>query len=125
MLIGIERIVQDLLALNYDGVERRTGSDQITYAVIPEFKIPAGSFDGRIIGLGIPVPADYPRSSGRSIHIKADPVLFPLGSVPGVRNVIASILGAEWQYWSFEFILSPANPTTDLMCKINAIFRSY
>jgi hypothetical protein len=125
MLIGIERMIQDLADLNYKNVEQRTGADNIAYAVIPDYKIPAGSFDGRVIDLGIPVPADYPRSSSRSIHVKADPVLFPLGSVPLVRNIVGSVLGAEWQYWSFEFILSPGNPTTDLMSKINAIFRKY
>ncbi len=125
MLIGIERMIQDLTDLNHKNVTQRKGTDNITYAVIPEFTVPAGSFEGRIISLGIPVPTDYPRSSGRSIHVKADPVLFPLGNVPLIRNVVGSVLGSEWQYWSFEFILLPANPTTDLMSKINAIFRKY
>jgi hypothetical protein len=124
MLIGIERLVYDLMLLGYSDVQQKVGAG-LHYAIIPGFIIPAGTFTGRIIGLGLPAPEDYPRSVGSSIQVKADPALFPMGRIIGVRNIQGSGLGADWQYWSFQFILPPANPTAELMAKINEIFRKY
>jgi hypothetical protein len=121
MNLGIERLMQDLRDLNYTSVQQVAAAG-MPYAVIPDFQIAAGAFDGRIIGLAIPCSNDYPRSGPASMHIKASPVLYAV-TIPGKVNIQASPLGGEWQYWSFRFILSPQNPTTELVAKINEIFR--
>ena len=119
MKIGIERLVQDLKDLGFDTVS----SDQaagINYAVIPNFEIPAGSFSGRVIGLAIPAPADYPRLPGACIHVNEH--LLPFGNTTE-RNITVSGRGAQWQYWSYSFRAKPDNPTGELMSQINEIFR--
>jgi hypothetical protein len=121
-MIGTERIVHDLSLIGYVEVEVREAAG-IKYAILSGFEIPAGSFAGRVIDLAIPVPNDYPRSVGASIHVKASPHLVPFGNTPGVRNVVESGLGCDWQYWSYCFILSAENPTIELISKINEIFR--
>jgi len=121
-MIGTERIVHDLSVMGYVEVEVREAAG-IKYAILSGFDIPAGSFAGRVIDLAIPVPNDYPRTVGASIHIKASPHLVPLGNIPGLRNVVESGLGGDWQYWSYSFILPAENPTIELLSKINEIFR--
>lgn len=121
MKIGIERLVQDLKDLGFDTVinDQVTGVD---YAVIPNFEIPAGSFSGRVIGLAIPAPADYPRLPGACIHVNGNPHLLPFGYT-AERNIVESGRGAQWQYWSYSFRAKPDNPTGELMSQINEIFR--
>jgi hypothetical protein len=121
MIVGVERLVQDLKELGFDNV-RKDQAAGVDYAVIPDFEIPAGSFSGRVIELAIPAPADYPRLPGASIHVKADPHLLPFGSTTE-RNIIESQRGAAWQYWSYSFRSKPANPTGELISQINEIFR--
>lgn len=123
MMTGINRLIHDLQEMEYKTISTLQGTDGFQYAVISGFEIPDGSFKGRIIDLAIPVPNDYPRSFGASIHLKADPHLVAFGSVPNVRNVIASCLGSEWQYWSYRFNLKENNPSSELITQINEIFR--
>ncbi|GAB3923494.1 E2/UBC family protein [Larkinella terrae] len=122
MNIGAQRLVQDLCDQGHEGMTILVDTNGMQYVMIPEFIIPAGSFAGRNINLAIPAPTDYPRSSIASIHIKALPHLATFGQT-GTRNVITSPLGSEWQYWSYQFQLSPNNPTSKLLAQINAIFR--
>jgi hypothetical protein len=121
MTFGIERLLTDLKGLGYSTVRQVTAGG-IHYAIIPDFQISGGSFHDRTIGLGIPSTGDYPRSVSASIHVNANPVLYAT-SIPGKVNIQASGLGGAWQYWSFQFKLSPQNPTSELMDKINEIFR--
>ena len=123
MKIGIARLVDDLSVMGYQNVETKVDTAGVSYAVLKEFEIPAGSFAGRVIDLAIPAPVDYPRSVAASIHIKASPLLTNQGQVAGIRNVCPSNLGGEWQYWSYQLIVPPANPTAELITKINDIFR--
>ena len=123
MKIGIERLISDLHENGYETATQAQAPDGTFYAVIPEFIIPGGSFADRVISLAIPAPANYPQGVGASIHIKALPVLSPVGSIPGKRNVIASSLGGEWQYWSYKFNLYQNNPTGELIAQINGIFN--
>lgn len=123
MIVGIDRLVQDLSEMGFKNISTRNDVNGISYAVIPDFMIPAGSHAGRVIDLAIPVPADYPRGVGASMHVKAEPHLFPFGNIPNVRNVVNSGLGAEWQYWSYQFQVRPTNPTVELISQINEIFR--
>ena len=122
MKIGIARLLEDLSLQGFENVTQMDMSG-ISYAVIPKFLIPAGSNADRVISLAIPAPADYPRSVGASMHVKTDPHLFPFGNVPNVRNVIVSPLGAEWQYWSYQFQSRSVNPSFQLITQINEIFR--
>lgn len=123
MNVGIGKLIDDLTELDYQNVSVKQDSQGIQYAVISGFEIPAGTFAGRKIDLAIPAPADYPRSFGASVHIKSDPHLVPFEHIPNVRNVVASNLGSEWQYWSYRFNVGTISPTTELISQINEIFR--
>lgn len=128
-LIGINRLVQDLCDRGYPQVSVQAATD-FSYAVIPGFIIPAGSFAGRVIDLAIPATTDYPRSFPASMHIRATPHLVPFGSLPNglgglKRNVIPSSLGADWQYWSYRFDNQHlVNPTGEILSQINECFRA-
>lgn len=121
-MIGIERLVHDLREQGYEHVQTLSDGQGTAYAVLPNFEIPAGSFAGRVIDLAIPAPADYPRVLHSSIQLRATPHLVPFANT-GTRNAIESPLGPDWQYWSYQFINRPANPTAELMTQINAVFR--
>ncbi|RYE27486.1 MAG: hypothetical protein EOP45_01060 [Sphingobacteriaceae bacterium] len=123
MTYGIVRLIEDLKILGFDEVTVIQDSGNTSYALIPNFEILTGNFAGRIIDLAIPAPPQYPQMFGASIHVRATPHLVPFGPVPNLRNVIASNLGAAWQYWSYCFNISPVNPTSELISQINEIFR--
>lgn len=119
---GIERFLQDMAEIDYSP-EKQVGGDGQIYAVFRKFEIQTGRFQGRIIDLGIPVPNDYPRLIGPSIHIKAVPQLIEYSNIPNVINVITSHLGAEWRYWSFSLRIFPENTAQNLMSQIHGIFQ--
>lgn len=122
-LYGIERFLSDLVELEYSAVSV-IGTDKLNYAIIPNYEVPVGRFQGRIIDLGIPVPNDYPRLVGASMHIKATPQLLDYSdTVPNVRNIIASQLGSDWRYWSFRFDAVPENTAYNLILQINGVFQ--
>lgn len=119
---GIDKLVEELNLLGFNA-EKATGSDNQNYAIIKSFEISLGRFQGRIIDLGVPVPNDYPRLIGSSIHIKANPQLLEQkDSISGVRNIIESKLGTEWKYWSFRLNIVPENPAQNIINQINGIF---
>lgn len=122
MTFGVNRLVEDLKSLGFNHVsviKDNTG----TYALIPNFEIPVGSFAGRAIDLAIPAPDQYPQQFGASIHIRSLPHLVEFGFIPNVRNVIQSNLGNDWQYWSYQFNVGPLNPTSEFISQINGIFK--
>jgi hypothetical protein len=122
MSYGIERFLQDMVGIGYSPEKQVDGNSQ-NFAVFREFEIQTGRFQGRIIDLGIPVPNDYPRLIGPSIHIKADPQLIEYSNIQGVINVIQSPLGTEWRYWSFSLRINPENTAQNLMSQIHGIFQ--
>lgn len=128
MSVGINLLIQELQNLGYSNVHVAVDSTGLSYAVLPNFKIPAGTFAGREIELAIPAPQDYPRSVGASMHILADPPLAPKGNiiVGGVtkRNIIDSNLGVQWQYWSYQFKARPSSPALELISQIHGIFQA-
>ena len=122
---GLERLFSDLQARGYAEVERMTGSKGTLFAVIRNFQVPAGRFEGRIIDLAIPAPPDYPDSFGSSIHVQANPQLLERGNVANVRNIVESELGGEWCYWSKNFNGSRGTGERDtrrLLSQINEVF---
>lgn len=122
-LYGIDRFLYDLTDSGFM-IEKMVVADNTNYAVIRNFEVPSGRFQGRIIDLGIPVPNDYPRLVGSSIHIKASPQLLEYtDSIPGVKNIIISQLGQEWRYWSFRLEAFPENTAQNLIFQINGIFQ--
>ncbi len=124
-LYGIDRFLQDLSDLGYPA-EKMLDADNLDYAVIRNFEVPVGRFQGRIIDLGIPIPNDYPRLVGTSIHIKAAPQLLEYtDTVANVRNIIASKLGQEWRYWSFRLEAFPENTSQNLIFKFMEYFSEY
>lgn len=121
---GKERLFNDLISEGYLADYMRDSSG-VDYVVINNYVIQFGIFKGREIALAIPVPNDYPRTSGSCIHIKSDPMILDYkDTIQGKRNIIQSNLGADWRYWSFRFNLHTENPTIDLMSQINGIFKN-
>jgi len=122
-LYGIDRFLQDLSEFGYS-FEKLVGADKVDYAIILNFEVPVGRFQGRIIDLGIPIPTDYPRLVGSSIHIKATPQLLEYtDTLTNVRNIIVSQLGQEWRYWSFRLEAFPEKTAQNLIFQINGIFQ--
>jgi len=122
-IYGIDKFLFDLAELGYSA-EKLSGTDNQNYAVIRNFVIPVGRFQGRIIDLGIPVPNDYPRLIGTSIHIRSSPQLLEYtDTISNVRNIITSALGSEWRYWSFRLEATPGNTTLNIMYQIHGIFQ--
>ena len=121
-MYGPDRLLKDLAEMGHEA-ERMAGADGNVYAVIRGFVVPLGRFADRVIDLGLLAPADYPRSVGSSLHVRAEPQLLEYGHVPGVRNVIQSPLGPEWRYWSHNFGWSGMERSTRrLLSQINEIF---
>jgi hypothetical protein len=122
-IYGIDRFLIDLSDLGYSA-EKLAGTDNQNYAVIRNFDIPVGRFQGQIIDLGFPVPNDYPRLIGTSIHIRSVPQLLEYtDTIPNVRNIITSALGSEWRYWSFRLEVTPGNTTLSIIYQIHGIFQ--
>lgn len=123
MTYGVDRLLTDLQLLGY-GTEAMDGSDGNKFVVINKYEILLGRFAGRIIDLGIMATPDYPRSVASAIHVKAEPQLFEItDTVPKVRNITASALGAEWRYWSKNFNWDNERSTRRLISQINTIFK--
>jgi hypothetical protein len=122
---GPERLMRDLTRLGYT-VTTAVGTDRSPFLVLPQFEVPAGKFTGRIIDLGLHATADFPNSVHSSIHVRADPQLYEICNIAGVRNVVASVLGADWRYWSKNFNWSSESEKTArrYMAKITTIFEN-
>jgi hypothetical protein len=120
---GIQRMIADLTVLGFSVVARSVSSHH--FAIVESFEVATGRFAGRVIQLGLPAPSNYPHSVGSAIHVAVDPQLLDTcDTVPGVRNVIASPLGHEWRYWSFNFNWNPAEgrSTGRLIRQVHGIF---
>lgn len=120
---GPDRLLAELRALGFSAEDRDAGG--VRFAVLPEFEVACGRFAGRIIGLGIPAPSDFPRTVGSAIHVQSDPPLLDhQDTQPGVRNIIASPLGADWRYWSHNFAWGGQDRgARRLISQIHGVFR--
>jgi hypothetical protein len=123
-MYGPDRLVCELRDLGFAGVELVNASDGNKFAIIRNYEITLGQFTGRIIDLGIPATADFPRTVGSSIHVRAIPQLFEKHSVPNVRNIIDSSLGNEWRYWSKNFGWAEERSARRLISQINEVFKN-
>lgn len=122
-MYGLQRLVEDLVALGYD--VNVLGGGTAAFAVISSYEVPIGRFIGRIIDLAIPATPDFPRSVGASIHVKSAPHLFDHSdTVPGVRNIIQSPLGPDWRYWSHNFGWGGERSARILMNQIKGVFAN-
>lgn len=122
-MYGPERLRTDLAEMGHT-VEMMTGEGAL-FAVIIGYEIPIGRFLGRIVDLGIPATADFPRTPGSSIHIRTVPQLFDYSdTLPGKRNIIKSPLGPEWRYWSHNFGWQGEKSARRLMNQIKGIFEN-
>lgn len=123
MIYGWERLLADLRSLGYEA-EGTMGGDGIMYVVIRDYEVALGRFSGRIIDLGIMSTPDYPRSVASAVHVKATPQLFEnADTIPKIRNITASALGAEWRYWSKNFNWDGERSTRRLISQVNTIFK--
>lgn len=123
-MYGPERLINDLRDLGFLDVELVTAKDGNKFAIIHGYEAPLGQFAGRIIDLGIPATADFPKTVGSSIHVKANPQLFDKQNIQGVRNITDSILGSEWRYWSKNFGWVGERSARRLMSQINEVFKN-
>jgi hypothetical protein len=121
---GPERLVADLKALGHPVETRKNGGEIIRFVVIPKYEVMVGQFAGRVIDLGLQATADFPRSVHAAIHVRADPQLYEIQTIPNVRTVVASELGPDWRYWSHNFGWTGEERTARrLMSQINTIFE--
>lgn len=123
-MFGINKLIDDLRALEYLDVEHIQDSSGNSFALLRNFEVSVGKFAGRIVELAIPAPADYGRLVGSAIHLRSDPHLLEKSdSVPNVKNITDSSLGADWRYWSHRFEFYPEDTTKYLMLQINGVFK--
>lgn len=123
MKYGPERLINDLRELGYQ-VELVAGKNDQQFAVISDFVVPLGHFEGCKIDLGLPATKDFPNTVGSSIHIRCAPQLYEItDSVPSVRNIKESDLGGEWRYWSINFGWSEERTARRLISQINGVFE--
>jgi len=121
-MYGLPRLIEELSALGYQ-VQEVTASGGEKFAVISPFVVPGGRFAGRTIDLGLQGTADFPRTVASAIHVCAAPQLYDTGdSLPNVRNIQPSVLGAEWRYWSHNFGWQGERSARRLLSQINGIF---
>jgi hypothetical protein len=122
MKYGAERLIEDLEAMGFK-VESVTIDPGGIFAVLRDYLIEAGKFEGRVIDLGLQCTQDFPRSVASAIHVKATPQLFETtDTIPNIRNIAASQLGLEWRYWSKNFNWTSERTARRLISQINRIF---
>lgn len=123
---GADRLIEELLNLGYTP-EKISFNGGVVFAVLRNYEILVGKFQGRVIDLGLQAAADFPNSVHSAIHVKAAPQLYePAENVQNVRNVQGSQLGPEWRYWSKNFLWNTQTEKTArrLMAKITTIFEN-
>lgn len=121
-MYGPARLVADLRDLGY-AVSEMTASNGQAFVIIAEFTVPAGRFADRTIDVGLQATPDFPRTVASAIHVRAAPQLYDCGdTVPNVRNIQPSPLGAEWRYWSHNFGWQRERSARHLMSQVNGIF---
>lgn len=65
--------------------------------VIDAYTVPHGRHAGRTVGIGLPIPPDFPITAPYGLHVRND---HGLGA--GMPAVNASGLGTAWSFWSRE-----------------------
>ena len=122
MKFGSERLKEDLDLLGHPA-EQIEDPQKNQFVVIHGYTVELGRFAGRVIDLAVPAPANFPQGVASAIHLRSSPHLLDTGdSVPNVRNITASSLGAEWRYWSKNFEWVGEKTTRRLLSQINEIF---
>jgi hypothetical protein len=119
---AIEKFMTDLSALGYVP-ELVTVNQNQHFAILRNFTIELGKFEGRMIDLGLPALTDYPRRVGQAIHVKAEPQLLEKQHIANTLNIIDSPLGDEWRYWSYKLVAYPEGTAIELMNQISGIFK--
>ncbi len=123
-MYGPNRLLEDLLALGHSA-SLVAAPDGSPFVVLSPFVVPCGRFAEREIALAVQATPDFPRTVASAIHVRANPQLFEFSdTVPHVRNITTSILGAEWRYWSHNFGWSEERTARRLTSQINRIFEN-
>jgi len=119
---GPQRLLNDLRALGFPGELVDAGGH--SFAVIPDYEVLLGRFNGRRIDLGLQATPDFPITVAASIHVQSTPHLYDLcDSVPSIRNIQRSALGEDWRYWSHNFGWGNERTARRLMSQINKVFQ--
>jgi len=98
MLIGIERLLEDLRALSFT-VDGPITSDAKQWAILRKFAIASGRFAGQTVDIAIQAPPDYPSTAPRGFYVS--PQIAPMNQLKiHDRKQECAGLGGDWQYWS-------------------------
>jgi hypothetical protein len=65
------------------------------YFVVPDYVVPYGRSQGKMITIAFPIPVDYPTTAPYGIHVRV-----PNNLTETPPNVQGSPLGGDWQFWS-------------------------
>lgn len=123
-MYGAPRLLEDLVALGHDAVPE-TAPDGTPFVMIRGFVVPCGRFVDRSIDLAIQSTPDFPRTVASAIHVRADPQLFDhCDSIQNIRNIVVSVLGPQWRYWSHNFGWQDERSARRLMSQVNRIFAN-
>ncbi len=88
--------------------ERLIGNDGLTYIVVRDYRINAGSLAGRSCDVAIAASSGVPYVAPAAIHTR--PALVPMDMSSSLRTQQSSI-GPEWQYWSRVLSVQPTPRT--------------
>ena len=75
--------------------KRNSSEPDKTIFVIDSYRIPSGSNSGQTVGIGLPIPADFPDAAPYGIHVRKDH-----GFKGPIQSVVDSNLGSKWSFWS-------------------------
>ena len=70
------------------------GMDVMAF-LVDSYRIQSGRHSGRTVGIGLPIPADFPDVAPYGVHVRGGQVI--KGPVQSSKS---SPFGPEWSFWS-------------------------
>ena len=67
----------------------------VTAFLIDPYKIPSSRHSGRTVGIGLPIPADFPDVAPYGVHVRGGQVI-----KGPVQSSSGSPFGSGWLFWS-------------------------
>ena len=75
--------------------KRRDLDADVTAFLIDPYRIPSGRLGGRTVGIGLPIPTDFPRTAPYGVHVRGGQAI-----TGPVQSSSSSPLGDGWLFWS-------------------------
>ena len=79
---------------NFSFYSSSAESDKVIFCV-DSYRIRSGRHAGRTVGVGLPIPADFPETAPYGVHVRKDH-----GLGESIPNENPSPLGPDWSFWS-------------------------